>query len=89
MTVGSPTVSGKPQVGLRYQCLQGQNRGPELDNFPTGPCSGGIFTTHHFPASVQPLLPYSLPSPLYHTPFTTLPSNSHNHKLPPLSLIHI
>ncbi|KAH6849673.1 hypothetical protein B0I37DRAFT_93602 [Chaetomium sp. MPI-CAGE-AT-0009] len=50
MTVGSPTVSGKPQVGLRYQCLQGQNRGPELDNFPTGPCSSGIFTTHHFPA---------------------------------------
>jgi hypothetical protein len=52
MTVGSPTVSGKPQVGLRYQCLQGQNRGRELDNFPTGPCSSGIFTTHHFPASV-------------------------------------
>src|SRR5690349_3957368 len=52
MTVGSPTMTGKPQVGLRYQCLQGQNRGRELDNFPTGPCSGGIFTTHHFPASV-------------------------------------
>jgi hypothetical protein len=52
MTVGSPTVTGKPQVGLRYQCLQGQNRGRELDNFPTGPCSSGIFTTHHFPALV-------------------------------------
>ncbi|KAL2200852.1 hypothetical protein P885DRAFT_25702 [Corynascus similis CBS 632.67] len=50
MTVGSPTVEGKPQVGLRYQCLQGQFRGPELDDFPTEPCSGGIFTTHHFPA---------------------------------------
>jgi hypothetical protein len=50
MTVGSPTQTGKPQVGLRYQCLQGQNRGREMDSFPTGPCSGGIFTTHHFPA---------------------------------------
>ncbi|KAK4641806.1 hypothetical protein QC761_0077960 [Podospora bellae-mahoneyi] len=50
MTVGTPTEPGKPRVGLRYQCLQGQNRGRELDDFPTGPCSGGIFTTHHFPA---------------------------------------
>lgn len=54
MTVGSPTESGKARVGLRYQCLQGQNRGREMDDFPTGPCSGGIFTTHHFPASVPP-----------------------------------
>ncbi len=52
MTVGSPTESGKPHVGLRYQCLTGQNRGREMDSFPTGPCTGGIFTTHHFPASV-------------------------------------
>jgi len=50
MTVGSPTQSGKPQVGLRYQCLTGQNRGREMDSFPTAPCTGGIFTTHHFPA---------------------------------------
>src|SRR4051794_27159749 len=55
MTVGSPTQSGKPQVGLRYQCLTGQNRGREMDSFPTAPCTGGIFTTHHFPASVCPL----------------------------------
>lgn len=59
MTVGDPTVEGKPQVGLRYQCLQGQFRGPELDHFPEEKCSGGIFTTHHFPASVSP------PSPLF------------------------
>lgn len=50
-------MEGKPQVGLRYQCLQGQFRGPELDDFPTEPCSGGIFTTHHFPASVSIFLP--------------------------------
>ncbi|KAK4195265.1 hypothetical protein QBC40DRAFT_236867 [Triangularia verruculosa] len=50
MTVGTPVQAGKPRVGLRYQCLQGQNRGRELDDFPTSPCSGGIFTTHHFPA---------------------------------------
>jgi hypothetical protein len=56
MTVGSPTNTGKPRVGIRYQCLQGQNRGREMDDFPTGPCSGGIFTTHHFPASVYFLL---------------------------------
>lgn len=52
MTVGSPTETGKPHVGLRYQCLQGQNRGAEMADFPTKPCTGGIFTTHHFPASV-------------------------------------
>lgn len=53
MTVGSPTESGKAHVGLRYQCLTGQNRGREMDSFPTSPCTGGIFTTHHFPASVR------------------------------------
>lgn len=53
MTVGDPAQTGKPRVGLRYQCLQGQSRGRELDDFPPGPCSGGIFTTHHFPASVS------------------------------------
>ncbi|KAK1763301.1 hypothetical protein QBC33DRAFT_598426 [Phialemonium atrogriseum] len=50
MTVGSPAASSSPHVGLRYQCLQGQNRGAEMPDFPTKPCSGGIFTTHHFPA---------------------------------------
>lgn len=54
MTVGSATASNKPHVGLRYQCLQGQNRGAEMSDFPTKACTGGIFTTHHFPASVPP-----------------------------------
>jgi len=52
MTVGNPAAAEKPHVGLRYQCLQGQNRGAEMPDFPTKPCSGGLFTTHHFPASV-------------------------------------
>lgn len=52
MTVGSPTATTKPHVGLRYQCLTGQSRGQEMPDFPTKACSGGIFTTHHFPASV-------------------------------------
>ncbi|KAF9741309.1 hypothetical protein PMIN03_003467 [Paraphaeosphaeria minitans] len=50
MTVGIPTETNKPHVGLRYQCLNGNNRGAEMPDFPTKPCSGGIFTTHHFPA---------------------------------------
>ncbi|KAJ4295398.1 hypothetical protein N0V90_007410 [Kalmusia sp. IMI 367209] len=50
MTVGTPTSSDKPHVGLRYQCLTGQNRGAEMPDFPTKPCTGGIFTSHHFPA---------------------------------------
>jgi hypothetical protein len=50
MTVGSPTTTGKPQVGLRYQCLTGTSRGAEMPDFPTKPCTGGIFTTQHFPA---------------------------------------
>ncbi|KAK3361147.1 hypothetical protein B0T24DRAFT_114986 [Lasiosphaeria ovina] len=49
MTVGSPAATSKPHVGLRYQCLTGQNRGAEMSDFPTKPCTGGIFTTHHFP----------------------------------------
>jgi hypothetical protein len=52
MTVGNPTASSQPHVGLRYQCLQGQNRGAEMPDFPTKACSGGIFVTQHFPASV-------------------------------------
>ncbi|KAH7109106.1 hypothetical protein B0J11DRAFT_601978 [Dendryphion nanum] len=51
MTVGDPAAASNPRVGLRYQCIQGQNRQfPETPDFPTKPCSGGIFTTHHFPA---------------------------------------
>ena len=51
MTVGNPTTTGKPQVGLRYQCLsKSGGRGAELADFPSKPCDGGIFTTHHFPS---------------------------------------
>ncbi|KAI0161314.1 hypothetical protein GGR57DRAFT_518480 [Xylariaceae sp. FL1272] len=51
MTVGNPSQTGAPHVGLRYQCLsQGGGRGPELSDFPTSPCPGGIFVTNHFPA---------------------------------------
>jgi len=51
MTVGSPSHTGKAQVGLRYQCLTSSGgRGQEMPDFPTSPCPGGIFTTHHFPA---------------------------------------
>ncbi|KAI2634825.1 hypothetical protein GGS26DRAFT_551460 [Hypomontagnella submonticulosa] len=55
MTVGSPTTStldqAKGHIGLRYNCLQTTlNRGPEMVDFPTKPCPGGIFAVHHFPA---------------------------------------
>ncbi|KAI1814807.1 hypothetical protein GGS20DRAFT_385778 [Poronia punctata] len=50
MTVGSPSTEGNAHVGLRYQCLNGAMRGPEMPDFPTSPCSGGIFVTQHFPA---------------------------------------
>ena len=50
MTVGSPSTTGQAHVGLRYQCLTGANRGPEMPDFPKTPCSGGIFVTNHFPA---------------------------------------
>lgn len=53
MTVGSPTQTSSPHVGLRYQCLTGVNRGPEMPDFPTSACSGGIFVTQHFPAYVS------------------------------------
>lgn len=54
MTVGNPASTGKAQVGLRYQCLtSGGGRGAEMADFPTKPCPGGIFTTHHFPALVS------------------------------------
>lgn len=55
MTVGDPKAASRPHIGLRYQCLTGLNRGAEMPDFPTKPCSGGIFTTHHFPASVPSL----------------------------------
>ncbi|KAI1367384.1 hypothetical protein F5Y08DRAFT_349325 [Xylaria arbuscula] len=51
MTVGNPTNTGAPHVGLRYQCLTASGgRGPEIQDFPTSPCAGGIFVTNHFPA---------------------------------------
>ncbi|KAF2867442.1 hypothetical protein BDV95DRAFT_610834 [Massariosphaeria phaeospora] len=50
MTVGSPAASSRPHVGLTYQCLSGNSRGAEMSDFPTKPCTGGIYTTHHFPA---------------------------------------
>ncbi|KAI4867631.1 hypothetical protein F4820DRAFT_412890 [Hypoxylon rubiginosum] len=49
MTVGSPTAETRSHIGLNYQCLTGGNRGALLADFPTSPCSGGIFTSHHFP----------------------------------------
>jgi hypothetical protein len=49
MTVGSPTASNE-HSGLSYQCMSGSNRGTIVKNFPTSPCSSGLFTTHHFPA---------------------------------------
>ncbi|KAF9521307.1 hypothetical protein CPB83DRAFT_932329 [Crepidotus variabilis] len=51
MIIGSPTASTKQAVGLKFVCLQDKGtRFPELDNFPTTPCKGGIMTVHHFPA---------------------------------------
>ncbi|KAI1754432.1 hypothetical protein F4782DRAFT_528352 [Xylaria castorea] len=51
MTVGSPTTTGAPHVGLRYQCLTaGGGRGREMPDFPTSACPGGIFVSNHFPA---------------------------------------
>ncbi|KAK5630707.1 hypothetical protein RRF57_006422 [Xylaria bambusicola] len=45
-TVGSPTNTGAPHVGLRYQCLSaGGGRGPEIADFPTSPCAGGIVSS--------------------------------------------
>lgn len=55
MTVGSPTTStldaAKKHIGLRFVCLSDKNtRFPELPDFPTKPCKGGIMTVHHFPS---------------------------------------
>jgi len=52
MTVGSPGASSRPHAGLSYQCMNGGNRGTITPDFPTKACTGGIFTTHHFPALV-------------------------------------
>jgi len=49
MVVGSPTATSKFHAGLSYQCMTGGSRGTITNNMPTSQCSGGIFTTHHFP----------------------------------------
>jgi hypothetical protein len=52
MTVGSPSNTGG-HVGLRFVCLETKGtRFPELPNFPSKPCKGGIMTVHHFPSLV-------------------------------------
>ncbi|CAG8977608.1 hypothetical protein HYALB_00011711 [Hymenoscyphus albidus] len=53
MTVGTPTTdtldSAKKHVGLRFVCLADKGtRFPELPDFPTKACKGGIMTVHHF-----------------------------------------
>ena len=52
MTVGSPGTTGNPHAGLSYQCMTGGSRGALVSSFPSKPCSGGLFTTHHFPPYV-------------------------------------
>jgi hypothetical protein len=50
MTVGKPGATTKNHAGLSYQCMSGGSRGAIVSNMPTQPCSGGLFTTHHFAA---------------------------------------
>jgi len=55
MTVGSPSTTtlaaARGHAGLRFVCLDNKGtRFPELPDFPTKPCKGGIMTVHHFPA---------------------------------------
>ncbi|CAK7213855.1 hypothetical protein SCUCBS95973_001940 [Sporothrix curviconia] len=55
MTVGSPATSSlaaaEGHVGLRFVCLDTKGtRFPELPEFPSRPCKGGIMTVHHFPS---------------------------------------
>ncbi|KAF2205682.1 hypothetical protein GQ43DRAFT_406966 [Delitschia confertaspora ATCC 74209] len=55
MTVGNPTTDSldkaKGHAGLRFVCLADKGtRFPELPDFPTKPCKGGIMTVHHFPS---------------------------------------
>ncbi|KAL8300866.1 hypothetical protein RB597_009393 [Gaeumannomyces tritici] len=51
MTVGNPAITaGRPVAGLSYQCMAGgMNRGAIVKDWPKTKCTGGIFTTHHFP----------------------------------------
>jgi hypothetical protein len=50
MTVGNPGSTSRPHAGLSYQCMSGGSRGTITSDFPKQACTGGIFTTHHFPA---------------------------------------
>ncbi|KAK3370841.1 hypothetical protein B0T24DRAFT_594722 [Lasiosphaeria ovina] len=51
MTVGSPTANSNTWKGLKFVCLADKGtRFPELDDFPTKSCKGGIMTVHHFPS---------------------------------------
>jgi len=50
MTVGKPAANARNHVGLSYQCMTGGNRGALVADIPKSKCSGGLFTTHHFPA---------------------------------------
>lgn len=55
MVVGSPTTDSladaKGHAGLRFVCLENKGtRFPELPDFPTKSCKGGIMTVHHFPS---------------------------------------
>ncbi len=50
MTVGKPGAKSRDHIGLSYQCMTGGSRGALVANMPDRPCSGGLFTTHHFPA---------------------------------------
>ncbi|KAK3381763.1 hypothetical protein B0H63DRAFT_435291 [Podospora didyma] len=55
MIVGNPTTStldnAKKNIGLRFVCLaEKATRFPELPDFPTKACKGGIMTVHHFPS---------------------------------------
>ena len=59
MTVGTPGTNSldaaKGHVGLRFVCLDTKStRFPELPDFPSKPCPGGIMTVHHFPSFVVP-----------------------------------
>ena len=51
MVIGNPTATSRQANGLKFVCLEDKGtRFPELDDFPTKPCRGGIMTVHHFPA---------------------------------------
>ncbi|SPO06213.1 uncharacterized protein DNG_08902 [Cephalotrichum gorgonifer] len=58
MVVGNPGIQTAADAqknpgypGLKFVCLQNKGtRFPELAEFPTQPCVGGIMTVHHFPS---------------------------------------